>query len=257
MAKSFSSTNGHTVAGTAPIWVRPFRDEDAGQVRELFVRGICCGADSTREVAMRSMFTETVALPSYPLFSLGLGLSTFAQSNLLRLAGGLLSAASVAWVAFLRWNASQDVRRYCSHSLNDDLADIGRHYRVTRRDHGVEDDDGGASYFWVAETEEEGTKVIVGCVGLDSLTQSGKTFTELRRMSIHGAYRRRGIASLLLNTLISYAKERGAKKVVLSTTSWQASARKMYERFGWVDVRQEAFTWLIRRGKIHFLELDL
>jgi ribosomal-protein-alanine N-acetyltransferase len=76
-------------------------------------------------------------------------------------------------------------------------------------------------------------------------------------MSIDRSYRRRGIASLLLNALISYARDHGAKKVVLSTTSWQASAIKMYERFGWVDVRQECFSWLTRSGKIHFLELDI
>jgi hypothetical protein len=112
---------------------------------------------------MRSAPTELVALPSYPFFGVGLGLSVFARSNSLRLAGGMLSVASVAWVGFLRWNVSRNIQEYCAMSMKDDLVDIGAHYRMAQSSKG---DGDGASHFWVAETEkEDGTKVIVGCVG--------------------------------------------------------------------------------------------
>jgi hypothetical protein len=113
---------------------------------------------------MRSAPTELVALPSYPLFGLGLGLSTFARLNSFRLVGGLLSVASVAWVVFLRWNVSRSIRAYCAMSMRDDLVDIREHYRMEQSVKGGGD---GASHFWVAETEkEDGSKVIVGCVGI-------------------------------------------------------------------------------------------
>ncbi|KAJ3530852.1 hypothetical protein NMY22_g8407 [Coprinellus aureogranulatus] len=219
------------------IWVRSFRDEDADQVRTLFIQGMCYGANSCREPAMRLILAEPIALPSYPLFAIGLGLYTLAEgSSNLRLVGCLMSVASVAWLAFLQWDVSRFVLRYCERSLKDDLADIGKHYLVSRS----ADVEGGegVSHFWVAETEDkDGTKVVVGCVGIDASTQSDKSYTELRRMSTHASYRRRGIASLLLTQLITYARDNGAKKVVLSTTSWQANARKMYERFGKASYR--------------------
>lgn len=113
---------------------------------------------------MRSAPTELVALPSYPLFGLGLGLATFARSKSLRLAGGFLSVASVAWVGFLRWNVSRSIRKYCAMSMRDDLVDIGAHYRMAQS---CKDDGDNASHFWVAETErEDGSRVIVGCVGI-------------------------------------------------------------------------------------------
>ncbi|KAJ3513791.1 hypothetical protein NMY22_g14937 [Coprinellus aureogranulatus] len=217
------------------IWVRSFRDEDADQVRTLFIQGMCYGANSCREPAMRLKLAEPIALPSYPSFAIGLGLYALAGGHL-RLLGRLISVVSVAWLAFLRWDVSQFVLRYCERSLKDDLADIGKHYLVSR----TADVEGGegVSYFWVAETEDkDGTKVVVGCVGIDASTQSDKSYTELRRMSIHSSYRRRGIASLLLTRLIAHARENGVKKVVLSTTSWQANARKMYERFGKASYR--------------------
>ncbi|KAE9402749.1 acyl-CoA N-acyltransferase, partial [Gymnopus androsaceus JB14] len=87
--------------------------------------------------------------------------------------------------------------------------------------------------FWVAEvpsaTSESGYEV-VGCVAL------GKSFSfigELRRLFVLPAYRKRGIGTMLMRTVISYAKEKRVPLLQLETTSFQPVAREMYNRLGW------------------------
>lgn len=297
--QSLAEKGGRSGSSTpADIRIRQFRDEDADAVRELFVRGLCYGgthfplclslfsvvsssllADiSTREVGMKSIFSEPISLPAYPLLVLGLGLTMLAQCNTMRFLGGLLSLLSVTWVGFWRWRLSQSLFDYCQRSLADDLADIGGYYKIRNDKEGKQmwDDDGGVSNYWVAEAAKgDGSTVIVGCVAIgvypfflatvtpaepspsDSRTQKDKSHTELRHMSIHSDYRGKGIASLLLGTLISHAKEKGVKRILLSTTTWQANARAMYERYGWVDRWQEPVQWYVRKAKVHYMENDL
>lgn len=234
------------------IWVREFEDDDAEEVRELFVRGICHGNNSTREIAMASMLTEPITVVSYPTFGLGLGMMI--RPGPMRWIGGVLSAASALWVYYWRNCISQSIRSYCQHALEKDMADIKSHYAVGKRPE--ENEGGGTSGFWVAETMgEDGRKKIVGTVALDSSTQTDKSWTELRRMSVAEAYRGKGVAGLLMNALIAHARENGAKKVRLWTTTFQAKARAMYHRYGFVEVGTQAFEPYVRNGRIHELHL--
>ena len=96
-------------------------------------------------------------------------------------------------------------------TLNPDLSDIERSYA-----------DGA---FFVAEHGG----AIVGTGGL--LPRGGRTI-EIVRMSTLQAYRRRGVARLVLTSVIAEARRRGSTRVVLATNLDWREAILLYESFG-------------------------
>lgn len=70
-------------------------------------------------------------------------------------------------------------------------------------------------------------------------------------------YRRRRIAMELINALISHARERGLKKVVLSTTSYQGTARSLYKKLGWAETGKIGLHWFMRNLDLCTLERTL
>ncbi|KAF1331598.1 Gcn5-related n-acetyltransferase-like protein, partial [Globisporangium splendens] len=108
-------------------------------------------------------------------------------------------------------------------SLDDDLAKIEDVYKKP----------GGN--FWVATTvdeQQEGsdrTEKVIGMVGLEAKpNQEG----ELRRMSVHSAYRRHGVGRLLVTHLETWAKANGFVKVWLTTGGVMKQACRFYEALG-------------------------
>jgi len=61
---------------------------------------------------------------------------------------------------------------------------------------------------------------------------------ELRRMAVSSKYRRRGIASRLINIAVAHARAHGKSCIDLTTSSYQESALGLYEKHGWV-IRRE------------------
>jgi putative acetyltransferase len=88
------------------------------------------------------------------------------------------------------------------------------------------EDHGGA--FWVA-TSRSGR--ITGTCGLFPVTTAD---LELRKMYLIPEARGTGTGTLLLDTCIAWAKERGAHRLVLDTTEQMARAIAFYERHGFV-----------------------
>ena len=66
--------------------------------------------------------------------------------------------------------------------------------------------------------------------------------------------RRRGIASRLLEELIAEARQRGVRRLVLSTETAWAHARALYERHGFLLDREE--DWELGRDAFYYLPLD-
>jgi ribosomal-protein-alanine N-acetyltransferase len=58
----------------------------------------------------------------------------------------------------------------------------------------------------------------------------------LLNLAVHPDYRRRGIASLLLQSVLSQIKERGCRFVFLEVRASNIGAQKMYEKFGFTSI---------------------
>ncbi|MEW5310626.1 MAG: hypothetical protein WDW38_002405 [Sanguina aurantia] len=131
---------------------------------------------------------------------------------------------------------------YVAHSIGDDLSDIGKFYSAAGY--------GKGSNYFVAEEFKNGTSTIVGTVALQ---QKDAHTGELRRMSVSKSMRGAGVGRLLGNSLIEYAKDVGFTKVVLTTTSAQYSALRLYAKLGWVTVGSEMYSGM----RMMRLELDV
>lgn len=130
---------------------------------------------------------------------------------------------------------------YC---ISDDLANIGKFYSSAGSGKGSE-------YFVAEEFDpKSGASTIVGTVALQA--KDSQT-AELRRMSVSKSTRGGGVGRLLANTLICHAKSAGFQRVILTTTSAQYSALRLYGRLGWVRQSSE----LMGGMRMIKLELDL
>lgn len=240
------------VNGAHNIRVRPFRDGDAQEVRDLFMLATGYAPGSPRHTALRAQLTHPSSIAMYAIFIGGLALSLSPST---RIIGTLLCLSLFGTFAGLRWLLSRFFVSYCEDSLRADLVDIGKHYCVSKS----EGTRSSASYFWVVEAYSDVTGYceIVGTVGLDSSTNDDQTTAELRRMTVSPHHRRLGIGQLLLITLIAHARERGLASVFLTTTSYQAPAIRLYERMGWVVQRRSAVWRLLPTFELALFDMKL
>jgi putative acetyltransferase len=81
--------------------------------------------------------------------------------------------------------------------------------------------------FWSAWEDEE----LLGCAALKEISP---TVGEIKSMRTASAHHRKGVASMLVNTIIETSLERGYKQLFLETGSMAEfdAARLLYTRFG-------------------------
>ena len=72
--------------------------------------------------------------------------------------------------------------------------------------------------------------LVVGCGGFK---EYDKDTVEIKRMFVHPEHRKKGIASLILNTIENWAKEQGYKNFILETSPKLTSAISLYEKKGY------------------------
>jgi GNAT superfamily N-acetyltransferase len=113
-------------------------------------------------------------------------------------------------------------------SQQPDLLDIPRHY-------GAE-----ASKFWLAL---DGTR-LVGTTGFVDL---GSKQGLLRKMFVRGDYRGTGVASLLLDNAVQWAREHRFLTMYLGTNSNFHAARRFYEKHGFVQLAPESLPAAVPR----------
>lgn len=80
---------------------------------------------------------------------------------------------------------------------------------------------------------------------------------ELRRMIVSPEYRRRGISTSLVRTLVAHARKNGVPSIFLLTSQFNIAARQLYKKLGWVE---QGRTWKqvgILGGWILSFKLDL
>ena len=180
------------VSGAHNIRVRPFRNGDLQQVRDLYMIAmeydresfICIPsrksksmrvpwdlfpAGSPRHMALRAQLTHPSSIVMYGLFMGGLALSLSPST---RVIGSLLCLSVFGTFAGLRWLLSRFFTSYCENSLKADLVDIGKHYCVSESED-TRNAPSSASCFWVIEAYSDVTEYceIVGTVGLGTSVQ--------------------------------------------------------------------------------------
>jgi GNAT superfamily N-acetyltransferase len=102
-----------------------------------------------------------------------------------------------------------------------DLLDIPRHYGA------------GYSSFWVAL---DGAR-LVGTTGFVDL---GCKQGLLRKMFVRSDYRGTGVALLLLDNALTWARDRGFKEMYLGTNAKFLAAQRFYEKHGFVPLFPES-----------------
>ncbi|KAG8544303.1 hypothetical protein GDO81_022725 [Engystomops pustulosus] len=135
----------------------------------------------------------------------------------------ILSIICVLSVMVLLWFSIRELISSCvKRALAEDLKDIDGYYM--RR---------GSHCFWVAESAGE----VVGTVAAVPLeVLGGEKIVELKRMSVASTHRGKGIAKMLCRTLIDFAQKKRYNAVILSTTSVQVDAVRLYEKMGFWHV---------------------
>ncbi|KAL0068145.1 hypothetical protein AAF712_004805 [Marasmius tenuissimus] len=220
------------------VHIRPYRPADFDVVKRLFYDGMAYGPLTPAIESTRAVYKNPYSILLY----LAGALSTlspfffhrwFSQHSRLRILAPLLGSGIVA--AYLLWiprQARKMMVAYCDQCMKEDMKDIVAHYGLKP----IKDESGETKYepvgkgcFWVAEHKGE----VVGCVGLDNSDQANPLVGELRRLSISSRHRNLGIASLLIKTLVSFARERGLSTLRLGTSSFQPAAVRLYQKHGW------------------------
>ncbi|TFK35518.1 acyl-CoA N-acyltransferase [Crucibulum laeve] len=233
-----------SMGSDAKVNIRPFRNGDATQIREIFMLAMVYGQTSPMRRALRAQLFEPATFVLYGAFIAGLMLLIRDHT---RMYGAALSFISVA--LFYSWRTLL-WRKYLSfmeQSTNADLANIANSYglKVIAKTDNQEEifAPSGVSCFWVAEImmDGRGTGKIAGFVGLDVSKSEDQSVAELRRMAVSPAYHRRGIAARLINTAITQARAHNVTSISLSTTMFQLDAINMYKKFGWVEERRQWF----------------
>jgi GNAT superfamily N-acetyltransferase len=107
---------------------------------------------------------------------------------------------------------------YIERAIREELGRIEEYY-FSRDDQG----------FWVADN-------VVGMVGIERQSQE---CAELRRMAVARSHRRKGIGRELLDTAEAFCRDRGYRRMVLSTSELQVAAMRLYESSGYRMVRKE------------------
>ena len=75
-------------------------------------------------------------------------------------------------------------------------------------------------------------------VATAGLRHASGTDCELRRLYVHGAHRREGIATALVSELLGFVKERGYRRVLLELQPHMQQTVKRYGRYGFVPVTE-------------------
>ena len=86
---------------------------------------------------------------------------------------------------------------------------------------------GGEIFFALANS------IVVGTAAMIPFPNSK---IELAKMTVHKEFRGKGLSKILLKKCIDYAKACKAKEIFLISNSSLLSARKLYDKFGFIEV---------------------
>ncbi|KAF9269408.1 acyl-CoA N-acyltransferase [Marasmius fiardii PR-910] len=151
---------------------------------------------------------------------------------------------------------------YCEQCLREDLKDITAHYRLEPKNsdnghHESEYKPTKSSCFWVAEQKSDsGTGYeVVGCIALDA--PDAPSVGELRRLSVLPNQRGKGIGSLLIRTVIAFAKEqKNLSSLRLTTSTFQPDGIRLYTRYGWKNTEMKAYKGNVMESLFYLVTME-
>ena len=234
LSPSLAPTTPHTPG----LIVRLLRPEDEDEARQLF----SCGMQETITSGLRSefrRFSPQRAASVGGLVALFASLTPQAHGALTPWHGAI-GGLCLFWAVYAVVHgliAPFIARRYIASGLQTDMRSPCARY-LSRR----------GSAFWVAV--DDASESVVGIVGVDAPSAAGDELgwrweegdVELRRMSVAPWARRRGVATALHAELRRFCEQWGYTRIVLSTSTLQATAHDaLYPSLGYSVVGHRMF----------------
>lgn len=192
------------------IQIRKYQEEDAEVVTEIFTMGM------SEHVPSSFMHVLKQPLFQMALMVMVCTLLMSSKSFLLPILAATLVLAATRQLVTYMFNS------YIDACLKKDLSNIGETY-LKQKD----------SCFWVAESDGR----LVGTVACLP-NENAPECLELKRLSVSHSHRGMGIAKALCRTVAEFTQERGYLAVMLFTSVVQTDAQKLYERLGFVKIRE-------------------
>ncbi|KAJ7592662.1 acyl-CoA N-acyltransferase [Mycena floridula] len=187
------------------IRVRLYQPNDFKRVRHIFLTGMVYGPRSPAYISLPILYKQKSSYAAYGIAFCGL----------------LFSRHIVGWMIML-------VAAAYLVSIIRQIDTCGSKRREQRIGSIL------SSAFWVAEALTPGeSPQVVGTVALDGFSKDDPKRGELLRMSALPSHRGRGVASILLRTLLSHAREHNLTSIFLITSPIQPDALRLYAKFGW------------------------
>jgi RimJ/RimL family protein N-acetyltransferase len=219
------------------VTIRTFQDADAPRVKELFRLGM---------YSLVPTFYKWRLIYS-PVSQAVWGASVGILGALLitkRFQGTwAVALLFVAYTGYLRYSVSKAIKVYVDSETEKNLSSVSDTYLKT----------GGT--FLVAVDKHSGQ--VVGMVGGENTTKKdGDTMIiELKRMSVDTTVHSRGVGTELVKELQVYARKLGFQKMVLTCTTAQVAANRLYPQCGFTLIKQISFP--LPGGKLCFYEMKL
>lgn len=96
-------------------------------------------------------------------------------------------------------------------------------------------DKGGEIFFAVKQN------IVIGTAAMIPFTENK---IELAKMTVHKNFRGKGVSKILMNSCISYAIKNNNREVFLISNSKLEAAKKLYLKFGFVEVTLDSKKYL-------------
>lgn len=197
-----------TAPSSSEVKIRSYESSDYEDCREIFTQGM---------EQLISLVTRVV-FPRYCWILAALSVFAFLAAFKYNLWIVPLYMFVCAFLLSLLYvNVYLECWKFINICLATDLMNIEKSYMSN---------DG--SHMWVAEWNGK----VVGMVGLLHDESHEPEVVELYRMYVLSSYRRKGIATKLLERLVCYAREHRYHKIILSTTNAQKDAFDFYQKSG-------------------------
>ncbi|KAJ7061869.1 acyl-CoA N-acyltransferase [Mycena amicta] len=245
------------------VMIRQYRPSDLPQIRALLYEGFVtstsrmsasalaqppCIVGYTHILSGSALFLASRSPTLLPL----LQRIPFSQPTQSRV--GIALSVVGATLILIIWSAIRHyLRRFCDDALKADMRDIDEWYckpgggfwvAVRRREAIGNGNDG-------SKAGEEEDEEVLGYVGLEYRPPSHSapfplrdptTTAEIRRMIVAEAHRRKGLANALMHAALAHADAISNPRldyIFLGTSDLQPAAQMLYERLGFVTIREE------------------
>lgn len=92
---------------------------------------------------------------------------------------------------------------------------------------------------------EASKRILTATILADDSTPNREVLT-IESIAVSAAYRGKGIGTLLLDYVRNFARSEGFKRIKLEVIDVNQAARKLYEREGFVAVKNQHYGWLTK-----------